>query len=249
MKNKIGFIAISIITVLATLGIGFSMWSQTVTINGSVNTGNVTLTVTLPTGTWAYKDEGSDTNANKLIWVTGAVAASANTPQAADPCTLADGVTSVGLFGTANNISGANWQLIGSAYCSITGTTVTATWSGLFPVPTSPTSNTFNSWNIDFQINNTGSIPVKFTVTNPTTLPAPTTNNGTKPTFTVKYGTLANLTTLEGYQLDPQGYIEVFIGIGVNEGTAQSYSSGTVSWTITGEQWNEYTAPATTIGA
>jgi hypothetical protein len=39
--KKVGFLALAIVTVLATLGIGFSMWSQTVTVNGSVTTGNV----------------------------------------------------------------------------------------------------------------------------------------------------------------------------------------------------------------
>lgn len=41
--KKIAFIGIAVVAALATLGIGFSMWSQTVTVNGSVATGKVSV--------------------------------------------------------------------------------------------------------------------------------------------------------------------------------------------------------------
>lgn len=46
--KKIGFVILALVLVLGTMGLGYAMWSQTITINGNVNTGNVTLTVSNP---------------------------------------------------------------------------------------------------------------------------------------------------------------------------------------------------------
>ena len=41
--KKIGFIILALVLVFGTMGVGFSMWFQTVTVNGNVNTGKVSV--------------------------------------------------------------------------------------------------------------------------------------------------------------------------------------------------------------
>jgi hypothetical protein len=41
--KKIGFVILALVLVLGTMGVGYAMWSQTMTVNGNVNTGNVCL--------------------------------------------------------------------------------------------------------------------------------------------------------------------------------------------------------------
>jgi len=43
--KKIGLLVLSLVVVLGTLGVGYSMWTQQVTINGTVNTGNIQLAI------------------------------------------------------------------------------------------------------------------------------------------------------------------------------------------------------------
>jgi hypothetical protein len=210
--KKVGFLALVIITVFTTLGVGFSMWSQTVAVSGNVNTGKVTLTVDDPTGTWGYKN--LDNDATVVIYAPG---------------TVATGPTG-GDHPPVNNI------LVGyAAINNITGQTVNATWSNLFPIP--PGSNI---WWIDFRVTNTGTIPVKFHVSpNPPILNPSTPSN--VPTFLVQYGPHYQAVTgdIEGFQLEPGLNIQVDIGLVVGEDTVQSYQ-GTFTFSIVAQQWNEY---------
>lgn len=226
--KKIGFIALSLVTLLATLGIGFSMWSQTITINGTVNTGNVSLQVSNYTGTWAYKDGGG-----ALVFTTTqpTIPVSSSAPAGA-------------LWGTAYakvlNVNG-DPSFNGGAYTctSNAGLTINLGYSDLFPVP-GATSGTFQPWVADFDITNVGSIPVKLEVGSTSTTDSPTAG---MPAITVTYVNGTTSISAEGYQLEPGNVIHVQIGLAVNEQTVQNYN-GTFSLKISGVQWNEYTSGA-----
>jgi predicted ribosomally synthesized peptide with SipW-like signal peptide len=53
--RKVGLIALALILALGSLGVGYAMWSDTVTINGTVNTGNVDLDIVEVSCTHVYK--------------------------------------------------------------------------------------------------------------------------------------------------------------------------------------------------
>jgi len=53
--RKIGLIAMALVLALGTLGVGYAMWTDTVTINGSVTTGNVDLDIDSVSCTYVYK--------------------------------------------------------------------------------------------------------------------------------------------------------------------------------------------------
>jgi hypothetical protein len=224
--KKVGFIALALVTLLATLGIGFSMWSQTITISGTVNTGNVSLKVSNYTGTWAYKDSGSN-----LVFTT--------TQPTIPPSSTAPAGA---LWGTsyAKVLSvNSNTDLTQSYTCtSNAGLTIALGYSNLFPVP-NPASG-FWPWVADFDITNVGSIPIKLEVGSTSTTDSSTTTPG-MPAIGVTYVNNSTSISAEGYQLEPGGVIHVQIALTVNESTVQSYN-GTFSLKISGVQWNEYTS-------
>jgi hypothetical protein len=215
--KKIGLIAIAMITVLATLGIGFSMWSQTVTVNGTVNTGNLSLSVTSPTGTWVYKQENpQDPNFGKMDIVKGTSA------------------------------QGAGWEagdvLIGSAAATSTlpltcapgssGITVSYAFNNLFPIPDS--NGNMQSWDIDFTLTNIGTVPVKLE------LGQPTLSTGFS-NINIEYNTAPG-DAYAGQQLDTGGTANVVVSILVpDNNNDQNLLNGTFSTVITAVQWNEYT--------
>ena len=55
--KKLGLIAVATVLALGTLGIAYAAWTDTVTIEGSVDTGDVKLVAVDYSGTWVYKLE------------------------------------------------------------------------------------------------------------------------------------------------------------------------------------------------
>jgi hypothetical protein len=250
--KKLGFIALALVTTLASLGIGFSMWSQTVTVNGSVNTGSVKLTTSNYTGTWAWKDidDVADETSpfvdlpNGLAFAQGA----GYIGHEILPQDLTESGSSIlnvpNLQPYYTNASGIDHSLIGFAeFTNVTNPlSLTATWDNIFPVPTTlPAGTSFYGWTVDFDLTNSGTIPVKIELNTATLLPPATT--GTTPAISVTYKDANGATQLlEGYQIEPNQVIHVVITIGVDEGTMQSYTNGSFSLNIVGVQWNEYSA-------
>jgi hypothetical protein len=230
--KRIGFIALALVTLLATLGIGFSMWSQTVTITGNVNTGNVTLQVSNYTGTVAYKDS------------TGALVFSDSTLAMGPIPTAGAGALWGPSYAFIHDVNGATDNAPHSC-TSEAGLTVNLWYQNLFPVPAA-SAGTFRPWEADFDITNTGSIPVKLEVTAPSITDSTVGVTG-MPAIAVSYTTVGGGTTIaaEGYQIEPNGVVHVSISLTVNEQTVQSYN-GHFSLLISGVQWNEYTAPGAT---
>jgi predicted ribosomally synthesized peptide with SipW-like signal peptide len=60
--RKVGLIALALVLALGSLGVGYAMWSDTVTINGSVTTGNVDLDIVGVSSTYIYKVVDDITN-------------------------------------------------------------------------------------------------------------------------------------------------------------------------------------------
>lgn len=61
MKSaKIGAIFLMSILALAGIGMGYAAWTDTITVEGTVNTGNVDLVVVDYSGTWVWKVYGGD---------------------------------------------------------------------------------------------------------------------------------------------------------------------------------------------
>jgi hypothetical protein len=239
--KKLGFIAIAMVTLLATLGIGFSMWSQTVTVNGIVNTGSLGFTLGSPTGTWVYKD----VNNGLPITVEGAVGTGTVVlPGVAQAVQLPVNVPVAGVY--PGTTAGDSIILVGAAYTyGITSTGASMAWFNIFP--TAPFNGVPN-WCADLSLTNTSTIPVKFhavvssssgigNLTGPVitfTGPAPV-GGGPAPEI-----------ALEGYQLEPGTaplHINVCIGVPDNNNDMNIHS-GTFTITIQMVQWNEFSGTA-----
>ena len=53
--KKLGLIMMALVLALGTLGVGYAMWSDTVTITGNVTTGDVDIDQVITSDTWVYK--------------------------------------------------------------------------------------------------------------------------------------------------------------------------------------------------
>lgn len=217
--KKLGFIAIALVTLLATLGIGFSMWSQTVTIAGTVNTGYVSLSATAATGTWVYKDL---TN-SAMIVVKGT--ASVDAPYANNP-------TRYLLVGSAQATS----TLPISCAPGSAGTSVNFAFDKLFPIPVGVVGSTMQTWDIDFTLTNTGTVPLKLE------LGTPSLSGSGLGNISIAYN-IATGNAYEGQQIEPQGSTNVVVSITVPDNNSSQNLSGNFSALITAVQWNEYQAP------
>jgi hypothetical protein len=224
--KKIGFIAIAVVTVLATLGIGFSMWSQTVTVNGTVNTGKVS---------WSFY------TASMLDSIS--LAATNGVYYPLDP-SLCDYTTQNGFVGgyvhLDKNVS------YGTSVISADGQTLTVTLNNTYPC-------NFNS--LSFYVKNTGTLPIKVWRVQifdnngnvvstyysendvPATGVALNLDGNAGNDFEIRYGD--NF----GLQIEPgqQSSGEMSIWFHTLQPAPQS-STLTFTIKLTAVQWNEYTA-------
>jgi len=58
--KKIGLLALAIVMALGALGVGYAAWTDSIAINGTVNTGNVDINADYFSGTDIYKDTDTD---------------------------------------------------------------------------------------------------------------------------------------------------------------------------------------------
>jgi len=54
--KRIGLLCLALVLALGALGVGYAMWSDTVTIEGTVDTGDVDVNVEKVSSTWVYKN-------------------------------------------------------------------------------------------------------------------------------------------------------------------------------------------------
>jgi hypothetical protein len=251
--KKIGFLVLALVLVLGTMGIGFSMWTSSVQVNGQVDTGNVKLTVSNPTGTWVYKDEslppGSGDASEVWVWAYQQVDGSGN-PILPPVPNLGDVIYSAAWPGTTpvnwsdNNVNYA-WTAITGFGTDINGNpTVTASTYNLFPVVAFPfdPSIQFATFDADFDVTNSGTVPVKLVINPPpsdiggVTVQVGFNNGGSNP---YNGSNDYNLSDLQGMQIDPGQHVHMLIGFTPDEGTTQSFN-GSFTFSIQGVQWNEY---------
>jgi predicted ribosomally synthesized peptide with SipW-like signal peptide len=55
-RKKIGLLCLALVLALGALGVGYASWHDVITVDGTVNTGTLDLSVDNYTGTWVYKD-------------------------------------------------------------------------------------------------------------------------------------------------------------------------------------------------
>jgi hypothetical protein len=54
--KKIGLLCLALVLALGTLGVGYAMWSDQITIEGTVNTGSVEISINATSETYVYKN-------------------------------------------------------------------------------------------------------------------------------------------------------------------------------------------------
>jgi hypothetical protein len=238
--KKIGFIAIALVTVLATLGIGFSMWSQTVTVSGTVNTGNLLVgirsngfTTDAPPnylGETNHNVFAGNLDPNVVPWGNGTPPSSLTfvtaTKNIASLASLENG--NLLFFGTPYPTDNAH-----NYYDFITENVVNA-----YP---------FYAPGWAFVISNGGSVPVKingFSVTDPNNILGTVvfywgiTEVGTTMNI-VGHGTIAQLgAALDHPQIEKGQQLYITITMVFLESTPQN-ASGTFSIAVSAAQWDE----------
>jgi hypothetical protein len=58
--KKLGFLVLAVVMAIGTLGVGYAAWTDQITINGTVNTGDVDINAVYFSGTDVYKDLACD---------------------------------------------------------------------------------------------------------------------------------------------------------------------------------------------
>lgn len=66
--KKIGLLCLALVLALGSLGVAYAGWTDTITIDGTVNTGNVDIDIVAFSGTWVYKVPDAP---NELVWQHG----------------------------------------------------------------------------------------------------------------------------------------------------------------------------------
>ena len=136
--KKIGLLCLALVLALGALGVGYAMWQDTVTIEGTVNTGSVDLDIVELSSTWVYKVPGED------------------------PEIVVNHARIPGIHATADPNAPANGILVASATADIVSLTdyadniVTMTFDNIFP--------TNEPIMADVMLHYTGSIPAHVNV-------------------------------------------------------------------------------------
>jgi hypothetical protein len=221
--KKIAIMALAIVLALGTLGVGYALWFQTVNISGTVETGYVNISACNPTGTLVYKDLVTD----ELIKVPGTLDVVPDLP-AAGP-----------VIGDHDTLLVAVAQTTGLADCVECDTpngslTVNVAYYNLFPIFDATGEPDY--FCADFDLTNTGTIPVKALVLDDFT---PSGIDGLSFHVDALDEQGAPI-TLEGYQLEPDDFVHILICIDVPDDPAYQNLDGSFTATIVFEQWNEY---------
>jgi predicted ribosomally synthesized peptide with SipW-like signal peptide len=219
MKKKIGILCLALVLAVGALGIGYAAWTDTITINGNVNTGTVDLVVEKYSGTYIWKTSVTPFYEIVQGWdvssapVANAVDAFPNAPYPPGSAGVDPVAYATAAVGAADD-------------------TVTVTIFNAFPC---------KELTADFLLHYNGTIPVKVTVWDITCSDATL-----DPLVLIKYyvsdangGTGAEITSPVGMQLHKCAYVKVVISLHLPQDDALQNLSGTITGTITVTQWNE----------
>ena len=231
---KLGVIFIVTAMALAGVGAGYSAWFDTITVTGTVNTGDVDIDVEKVSSTWVYKVLGApDTGYGiETVYHHGWGSTDPDPPAGTE---------------------GIDWWLIASAVAAIDAgddaDAITVTYDNLFPCI---------DFKVDYLFHYDGSIPAKIQVTDPLftgtdaqffntliwTLPPE------YPDMGYCYGEMwlsdvngnevVNIADLEGYQIHEGDYILLVITLHLAQNNDLMNMDASFTAEIEVVQWNEY---------
>jgi predicted ribosomally synthesized peptide with SipW-like signal peptide len=221
---------LALVLALGALGVGYAAWTDTVTIDGTVNTGDVDIVVESYSGMWMWKIPGGDPDYELSL----------------DPDYTPTGVTGQeSPFLVAYSYAAQAEDAAGVGIDDA----ITCTFHNLFP---RLLNDVAVAWEADFVLHYEGSIPVKIEWTPISITPdAGMDLTGLTITYTYKLKrdgetTWTTITDLEGLQLEYCDRIWVVIGIVVPQHATEAENvpnmgqSGTITGQIKVIQWNEY---------
>ena len=230
---KLGAMFLVAVLALAGIGVGYAAWTDTITIDGTVNTGNVDIDITMVSSTWVYKVLGAGNTGYGLETVVH------HDWGSTDPNPPTGQV-------------GVDWWLVASAIATDTSTeetnTITFTYNNLFPCI---------DFCVDLLWHYDGSIPVKINIADFTVDPTQTDQalidlwvNGKQADGTGAWidwywsdvnGYKGNLIPDPiGIQLHQSNYILVEGHIHLPQDNALMSLNGVFTANVEVVQWNEY---------
>jgi len=234
--KKIGLLALALVLALGALGVGYAAWTDTVTIEGTVNTGTVDIVVENYSGMWMWKIPGGNPDYEL----------STNPAHTPKPVPEYPVPFIVAYSSAAQTMTGATPTAVDDA--------VTVTFDNLFPLMD---GGRVIPWEADFECHYVGSIPVKVML-DPITITANAGSDLTGLTtnisgFIKKDGasvwTPITNQELEGTQLHYCDRVRFVIEILVPQHATEALNepnmgqSGTITGQIKVIQWNEYKDP------
>ena len=218
--KKIGRIALAVVLAVGCLGIGYAAWTDTITISGTVNTGEVDLKIVKLSSTYVYKDLDTDgiVVVYEITEETGPV---------------------INTFGTVP----ANGLLVASAVATKTGDdAVTFTYNNLFPCVEFVCDVMLHYQGIPAKVND-----ITWTISDQ--VPAGWIDTLVADYDLVGYARIWDPETHqetdvveEGYQLHECDYVWIYAVIHLPQ-DAPMNATGTVTATFEVVQWNEYPYP------
>jgi hypothetical protein len=252
LMKKIGLICLTLVFALGAMGVGYAMWTDTIEIEGQVNTGTVDIVVEEYSGMWMYKMPGYDPD---YLLISPTPPTPTPTPTGTHP---------------------APWIVAyAEAIPAVTGDPptpvddkVTVEFDNLFPLINE--IGEIIAWEADFECHYIGSIPVKVVLSDidvtmdPPATPPPTptpTPIAIEVEATVNYNDGIDewipYDNINGIQLHNSDRIRFVIKITIPQYTIEDYLNyeevnegymgltGSVTGTIQVVQWNEYTPSPT----
>jgi len=239
--RKIGLLALALVLALGALGVGYAAWTDTVTIEGTVNTGTVDLVVEGYSGMWMWKIPGGNPDYELSLVSTYTPTPVPNYPV---PFIVA--------------YSSAAQTMTGKPPTAVDDS-VTVTFNNLFPL--TDAAGRVISWEADFECHYVGSIPVKVMLEEIKIEPKTADDDLSGLTITIsgsykKSGTSVWVPItpeeLEGKQLHYCDRVRFVVNILVPQHATEALNepnmgqNGTVTGQIKVIQWNEYAPPTPT---
>ena len=226
--KKISLICLALVLALGSLGVGYAMWSDTVTISGTVNTGSVDIDITGVSHTYVYKVVDDIVGGNLDGKVDGDIIFS--------PCVLAleqdavpDGINDLLLVASAVTTD--------TSVAATDVDSVSIAFDKVFPTATANISG-------DVEMKYLGTIPAHVELTALTyssTIGADLQSYlnvewFSKPDGTAVWVKVASPTLL---QLHENDMMKVVINFDLPQDNALQSATGTISGSILVKQWNK----------
>ena len=218
----------ALVMALGLGGVAYAGWTDTVTIDGTVNTGDVDLVVEDYSGTYVWKISTGDEIFVEEGWMSAI----------GDPANITDVVDAFPNWVTAGDPGSAGIDPVGSATAAFKADDeITVTFDNMFPCI---------DFTADFLLHYAGSIPVKVNVLNLGWGANTDADLETNSTLTIEYyesddtgAKIGSPLALAAMQLHYCDYILVVITIHLDQVPENMLTNGELTGTIGVKQWNE----------